>query len=103
MKSFELTKKAKEDLRKIAKYTEKHWGRDQRYLYAKQFDDVFHLLAENPSVGKPCDYIKVGYKKFPQSSHMIFYRKGMKSKITIIRILHKNMDIESKLLSPINS
>lgn len=98
MKSFDLTKEAKEDLRKIAKYTEKRWGRDQRNLYIKQFDDCFHLLTESPSVGKQCDYIKDGYRKFPQGSHIIFYREGTKSKITIIRILHKNMDIESKFV-----
>ncbi len=96
MKAFELTKRAKEDLRKIARFTEKRWGRDQRFLYIKQFDEVFHLLSKNPSVGKQCEYIKKGYRKFPQSSHIIFYREGEKSKIIIIRILHKNMDVESK-------
>ena len=98
MKAFELTKEAKEDLRKIAKFTEKRWGRDQRFLYIKQFDDVFHLLAKTPSVGKQCEYIKVGYRKFPQSSHIIFYCESAKSKITIIRILHKSMDVESKFV-----
>ncbi|HHH89161.1 MAG TPA: type II toxin-antitoxin system RelE/ParE family toxin [Aliiroseovarius sp.] len=96
MKAFELTRKAKEDLRKIARYTEKRWGRNQRYLYIRQFDDVFHLLSESPSVGKKCDYIQAGYRKFPQGSHIIFYRETTKNKITIIRILHKNMDVESK-------
>jgi toxin ParE1/3/4 len=100
MKSYELTRGAKEDLRKIAKYTEKRWGRDQRNLYIKQFDDDFHLLAKSPSIGKQCDYIKDGYKKFPQGSHIIFYRESIKSKIIIIRILHKNMDVESKFLHP---
>ncbi|RLJ21204.1 plasmid stabilization protein ParE [bacterium endosymbiont of Escarpia laminata] len=98
MKSFELTQGAKHDLRKIAIFTEKRWGRKQRYLYAKQFDDVFHFLAKTPSVGKQCDYIKVGYRKFPQGSHIVFYRQDAKSKITIIRILHKSMDVESNLL-----
>lgn len=97
MKIFELTRKAKEDLRKIAKYTEKSWGRDQRNVYVKQFDDCFHLLAKTPSIGKQCDYIKAGYRKFPQGSYTVFYREGMESKITIIRILHKNMDVESKI------
>lgn len=99
MKAFELTREAKEDLRKIARYTEKRWGRDQRYLYAKQFDDVFHFLSETPSVGKKCDYIKVGYRKFPQGRHIIFYRETTKNNITIIRILHKNMDVESKFVN----
>ncbi len=98
MKAFELTKEAKEDLRKIARFTEKRWGRDQRFLYIKQFDDVFHLLAKTPSFGKKCEYIKKGYRKFPQSSHIILYRENENNKIVVIRILHKNMDIESKLL-----
>ncbi|MBN4078696.1 type II toxin-antitoxin system RelE/ParE family toxin [Gammaproteobacteria bacterium AH-315-C21] len=98
MKTFELTKEAKKDLRRIAIFTEKRWERDQRFLYIKQFDDVFHLLAKTPSVGKQCEYTKEGYRKFPQSSHIIFYRKNTKSKITIIRILHKSMDVESKFL-----
>ncbi len=98
MKGFELTGEAKEDLKKIARFTEKRWGRNQRFLYIKQFDDVFYLLAGTPSVGKKCDYIKKGYRKFPQSSHIIFYRESTKNKVIIIRILHQNMDIESKFL-----
>ncbi len=98
MKSFELTKEAKQDLRKIARFTEKRWGRDQRFLYIKQFDDVFHLLSENPSLGKYCEYIKKSYRKFPQNSHIILYREDEINKIIIIRILHKNMDVESKFL-----
>ncbi|MCK5661860.1 MAG: type II toxin-antitoxin system RelE/ParE family toxin [Thiotrichaceae bacterium] len=96
MKAFELTKEAKDDLRIIARFTEKRWGRDQRFLYIKQFDDVFHLLAETPALGKQCVFIKKGYRRFPQGSHVLFYRKASESKITIIRVLHKNMDAESK-------
>jgi len=98
MKAFELTKKAKDDLRTIARFTEKRWGRDQRFLYIKQFDDAFHLLAESPSLGKQCDFIKEGYRKFPQGSHILFYREASKNKVVIIRILHTNMDAESKFL-----
>ena len=93
MKLFELTYRAKNDLFQIAKYTEEHWGREQRNLYVKQFDDIFHLLADNPLAGKACDHIKIGYRKFPQGSHIIFYKKGTASKIEIIRILHKSMDV----------
>ncbi|MBL4710968.1 MAG: type II toxin-antitoxin system RelE/ParE family toxin [Gammaproteobacteria bacterium] len=96
MNTFELTKEAKEDLRKIARFTDKRWGRDQRFLYIKHFDDVFHLLAKTPSVGKKCDYIKNGYRKFPQSSHIIFYLENANNKIFVIRILHKSMDAGSK-------
>ncbi len=96
MKAFKLTGKAKQDLKKIALFTERRWGRNQRYRYIKQFDDAFHLLAEDPMLGKPCDHIQEGVRKFPQGSHIIFYHKETDGKIIIIRILHKNMDIESR-------
>lgn len=97
MKSFALTHKAKADLFAIALYTEKTWGREQRNLYIKQLDEAFHVLADTPLVGKACDAIKAGYKKFPQGSHIIFYKAGSKTNIEIIRILHKHMDVDSQL------
>ena len=96
MSSFKLTNKAKVDLVKIAKYTEAQWGREQRNLYLKQFDNAFHLILDKPLIGKECDYIKAHYRKFPQGSHIIFYKEADKSNIEIIRILHKNMDVPSK-------
>jgi toxin ParE1/3/4 len=98
MKAFEVTKEAKDDLKIIARFTEKRWERNQRFLYIKQFDDVFHLLAEAPAPGKRYDFIKKGYRKFPQGIHVLFYREASKSTIIIIRILHKNMDVEAKFL-----
>ena len=97
MTAFELTQAAKRDLRNIALFTEKRWNRNQRFLYMKQFHDVFGFLAENPFAGKSCDSIKPGYRKFPQGSHIVFYRDGTNSRITIIRVLHKNMDVEAQL------
>lgn len=97
MKAFELTAKAKEDLKSIARYTENRWGLTQRNLYIKQFDDSFHFLADSPSAGKECGDIKEGYRRFPQGSHIIFYKKeAARVKVQIIRILHKSMDIDVK-------
>ncbi len=73
MKPFQLTNKAKSDLKEIALFTFHRWGREQRNVYLKQFDESFWLLAENPDTGKACDAIRDGYKKFPQGSHVIFY------------------------------
>ena len=96
MSSFTLTRRAKTDLKSIARFTEKRWGRSQRNIYLKQFDDAFQVLADNPSIGKACDFIKSGYRKFPQGSHVIFYKPGAHNNVDIIRILHKNMDVNSK-------
>ena len=97
MKSFTLTHKARADIKSIFIYTQKKWGREQRKIYAKQFDDTFHMLADNPNSGKECDYIKLGYRKFPQSSHIIFYRTLSNNEIEIVRILHKRMDVRTQL------
>ena len=99
MNSFTLTQRAKSDLKVIARFTEKRWGLTQRNTYIKQFDDSFNMLAETPSIGKACDCIKIGYQKFPQGSHIIFYKVLTSEKIEIIRILHKNMDVKLHLQS----
>ena len=93
MNLFILTQRAKSDLKSIARFTEKRWGVTQRNNYIKQFDDSFHMLAKTPSIGKACDYIKVGYQKFPQGSHIIFYKTVSAKEIKIMRILHKNRDV----------
>ena len=98
--SFVLTNRAMADLQAIALFTEERWGKEQRNLYIKQFDDAFHMLANAPLAGKACDYIRNGYRKFPQGSHIIFYKDSNKQKIEIVRILHKNMDVEAKFVNP---
>ena len=97
---FKLSAKAKSDLKNIAKFTQEKWGRDQRNIYVKQFDDTFHMLADSSEIGKSCDFIKDDYLKFPQGSHVIFYKLGNSSKIEIIRILHKSMDVTLNLRTP---
>lgn len=97
MKAFTLTHKARADIKSIFIYTQKKWGKEQRKTYAKQFDDTFHMIAGNPNSGKECDYIKLGYKKFPQSSHIIFYRILTNDEVEIVRILHKRMDVRAQL------
>ncbi|MFA1562964.1 MULTISPECIES: type II toxin-antitoxin system RelE/ParE family toxin [Aliivibrio] len=93
MKPFTLTITAKNDLKDVAIFTARRWGKEQRNIYLKQFDDSFWLLAENPDIGKGCDEIRNGYRKFPQGSHVIFYKQTGSQQIQIIRILHKSMDI----------
>lgn len=94
MELFQLTNEAKSDLRAIAQFTENRWGKAQRNLYIKQLDDAFKLLSTNVDVGFACDNIRKDYRKFPQGSHIIFYKSDAASGILIVRILHKNMDFD---------
>ncbi len=93
MKPFKLTVLAKSDLKDIALFTQRKWGREQRNVYLKQFDDSFWMLSENPDIGKSCDEIRDGYRKFLQGSHVIFYKQTGSQEILITRILHKSMDV----------
>lgn len=54
---------------------------------------MFSTLADNPEMGKRCDYIRNGYYKFPIGKHIIFYRRHVEN-ITVIRVLHQSMDYE---------
>ena len=92
MLSYKVTRKAQIDLLAIGRYTSRKWGKTQRNIYLKQFDDCFTQLAENPKLGVTCDYIKKDYRKFPQGSHIIFYRQNSNNVVEIIRILHNSMD-----------
>ncbi len=100
MGTFTLTQKAKADLRSIAAYTQRKWGKEKRRIYLRQFDDSFHMLAESPRLGVQCDFIKSGYRKFPVASHLIFYINISSSQIEIVRVLHKRMDAKSQLENP---
>jgi toxin ParE1/3/4 len=93
---FLLTNAAKNDLVGIAKFTQQRWGVDQRDKYLAQLDDMFHQLANHPELGKTCDYIKRGYRKFPIASHVIYYRT-FSNRIEIVRVLHKRMDISESI------
>jgi len=99
MAGFILTGKAKEDLKDIARFTQKRWGKEQRNKYLQIFDNSFQTLARNPAMGRECREIRVGYYKFPTGSHVIFYRRITGQPIEIVRILHESMDV-APLISP---
>jgi toxin ParE1/3/4 len=98
MVKFILTGRAIADLKGIARYTQKRWGREQRNKYLSMLDSSFHQLAHNPSMGKDCREIKPGYHKFPTGSHVIYYKIKSADEIEIVRVLHENMDVEAQFL-----
>ena len=97
MTGFKLSNKARSDLISIARYTQSKWGKQQRNLYLQSMDQAFQKISQNPTLGQGCDYIQAGYKKYPQGKHIIFYKQEFSGDILIVRILHKQMDVTSKL------
>ncbi len=45
----------------------KRWGKEQRRLHAKQFDDAFHLLADNPEIG----IVRILHKRMDARTQLI--------------------------------
>jgi toxin ParE1/3/4 len=99
MKLFALSRQAKNDLLDIGVFTAETWGKIQRNYYLEQLDDTFHLLGKKPTLGVMCDDVKIGYRKFPQGSHLIFYKDNPSGGILIVRILHKRMDYSANNIS----
>lgn len=92
---FRVTRAARQDLLRIGRFTERRWGKAKRNHYVEQIDKAFGLISENAAVGSPCDEIYPGYLKFPEGSHVIYYR--ITDMVEIIRVLHKQMDPDSHL------
>ena len=53
-------------------------------------------LTLNPTLGRPCDTVREGYRKFRVGRHVIFYRV-IEQRIDVVRVLHQQMDFESHL------
>jgi toxin ParE1/3/4 len=100
VKRFRLSVAADADLRKIAEYTLQHWGQPQRDAYISALFDAFSRLAKTPQIATTADELRQGYRKFPQGSHVIFFRSSHSHSIEIIRVLHKRMDTDVHLGSP---
>lgn len=95
---YKISKEARNDLEKIWLYTFENWSLQQADHYFDLIMDEIEYLAENPNSGKVYSEIRKGYFRSRVKSHFIFYRINIKQEeIEIIRILHQQMDIESRL------
>ena len=91
MLPYDLTKKAKEDLRQIAKYTVNKWGEKQSLHYASLLDEHFCELADgNAYIRSFSEYPNVFFSKCEH--HYIFHLLNNQRPL-IIAILHEKMDL----------
>jgi toxin ParE1/3/4 len=91
--SFRLSPRAKRDLDEIWDYTEANWGFTQAEAYLRQIERSVLAIAADPRLGRSCDEIREGYRKYLTGSHVIFYRIVARH-IEIVRILHQSRDFE---------
>jgi toxin ParE1/3/4 len=95
---YKITKEALNDLEKIWLYTFETWSLKQADHYFDLLMNEIEYLSENPKSGKDYSEIRNGYFRSRVKSHFIFYKINSKNEdIEIIRILHQQMDISSRL------
>lgn len=83
---------AEQDLIDIYLYTAQTWGQKQADAYDAGIEQVINMLADSPTIGRACDEVKAGYRRFEHKHHTIFYLQRQ-TDIFIVRILHESMDI----------
>jgi len=95
---YRISKEALNDLEILWLYTFETWSLEQADRYLNLLMDEIEYLTVNPKSGKDYSNIRKGYFRSRVKSHFIFYKINLKdNQLEIIRILHQQMDIESRL------
>ncbi len=74
MLKYRLTEEAKEDLRRIYEYGYQEFGVSSADEYFNSFFDAFVKISESPSIYQSVDNIRLGYRRCPHRSDVIYYR-----------------------------
>jgi toxin ParE1/3/4 len=94
---FVLSPAAQADLEQIWDYTCDRWDDDQAESYIREIQRAIELVAENPLIGRSCEEVRPGYRRHRVGSHTLYYRVGASDLIVVVRVLHKNMDVDQNL------
>jgi toxin ParE1/3/4 len=97
MARYKFSNKAVEDLTQIWNYTFDKWSENQADIYYLMLIENCKELAFNPELGKDYSEVTQYLLGFNAGRHIIFYRRIESAEIEIIRILHEQMDLKSRL------
>src|ERR1019366_3002175 len=90
MPAYDVSAQAENDLDQIAAYTKETWGAEQTDLYLTKLETGFELLANNPLIGRKCDFLTRGLHRFELGKHVIYYFPSADG-VLIVRVLHQQM------------
>ena len=99
MRKLRLRPKAENDLDRIWTFTYENWGQSQATNYLEKIKHTFGLITSNPHIGQPREKILAGLHVFIVEKHMLCYLID-DYQIDVLRILHRRMDLESRILRP---
>jgi toxin ParE1/3/4 len=93
---YRLSPKARDDLSNIWDYTARQWGIEQAERYIRMIAAACEDIALRKLEGRPAEDIRQGYRKWPVGSHVLYFRRE-RATVSIVRILHKRMDVTRHL------
>jgi len=85
---------AREDLKKIWRYSYQKWGRRQADSYLNDVGRGINALSHSPDKGKNIDAVKENYRLLRVREHCVVYFLSETDTIDIVRVLGKRMDID---------
>ena len=90
MPKYEVLRAAKSDLLEIAHFTTERWGAQQATQYISELRRCFRLVGRSPGLGRSCDALVPGLRRFEIRKHVVFYIPST-AKVLIVRVLHQRM------------
>lgn len=69
--TYSLSRLARNNIKDIARYTDRHFGRDQTQEYLDGLFYSFELLADNPKLGREWSKDK---RRYVYRMHIVYYR-----------------------------
>lgn len=92
-----LRQEAINDLNDIWVYTFEEWSEKQADKYYASLEFACKQIGKNPEIGKGYEEIRSNLLGLRVGKHIIFYQVITEKEIEIIRILHEQMDLKSRL------
>lgn len=92
MLPYQLTIPAEEDLKGIARYTLRKWGKTQALRYVEVLENCFYRIANKTALSRSFS------SRYPQvlvtrcEHHCVFFLHPEGQKPCIIAVLHEHMD-----------
>lgn len=96
MSGYRLSIAAERDIEDILRDTIERWGWLQARADGDGLHRTFEALAAAPDLGRRCDDIRPGYRRYGFGRHAIFYVEIARG-VSIVRVLHGRMDVRRHL------
>ena len=90
MSRYRISVDAQEDMDGILEYTVTAWGWRQSVQYLSKLEDCFDLLANSPSIGRSCDSIRAGLRRFEIGRHVVLYVSDSDG-VLVLRVLYQRV------------